>query len=68
MNNKRLYRIESQKKICGVCAGIAEFLNVDVTIIRLAWIVFSMIGGSGVLVYFLSALVMPVKEDSDDEF
>ena len=37
MNGKRLYRSESSRMLCGVCAGIAEYFNLDPTLIRLAW-------------------------------
>ena len=49
MNGKRLYRSESNRMLCGVCAGIAEYFNLDPTLIRLAWALFCVLGGSGVL-------------------
>ena len=48
MNGKRLYRSESNRMLCGVCAGIAEYFNLDPTLIRLAWALFCVLGGSGV--------------------
>ena len=62
MESKRLYRSRNQCMICGVCGGIAEYFNVDPTIIRLAWVLFSLAGGSGLLVYFIAAIIIP--EDS----
>ncbi len=62
MESKRLYRSRNQRMICGVCGGIAEYFNVDPTIIRLAWVLFSLAGGSGLLVYFIAAIIIP--EDS----
>lgn len=56
---KRLYKSATDKKIDGVCAGIAEYLNLDPTVIRLAWIVFSLLGGSGILAYIIAAIVIP---------
>ena len=56
---KRLYKSNTDKKIDGVCAGIAEYMNLDPTVIRLAWIVFSLLGGSGVLAYIIAAIVIP---------
>ena len=41
MNGRKLYKIEHGKKVAGVCAGISKFLNIDVTIIRLAWVLFT---------------------------
>ena len=58
-NGKRLHKSESDKKICGVCGGIAEYFGVDPTLIRLAWVVFCLLGGSGVLAYIIAALIMP---------
>lgn len=58
---KRLYRIEKDKKICGVCGGIAEYFDIDPTLVRLAWVIFSVCGGSGVLAYIIAAIIMPVK-------
>lgn len=60
---KRLCKVEEGKKIDGVCAGIAEYLNIDPTLVRLIWIGFSLAGGSGVIAYILAALVMP-REDA----
>ena len=59
MMKKRLYKDHSNKKICGVCSGIAKFFDLDPTVIRLAWILFSALGGSGVLAYIICAIVMP---------
>lgn len=56
---KRLYKSNTDKKIDGVCAGIAEYLNLDPTVIRLAWIVFSLLGGSGILAYIIAAIIIP---------
>lgn len=60
---KRLYKNKACGKICGVCAGIAEYLNVDVTIIRLIWVILVFILGTGILAYFVCALIMPDKSD-----
>jgi len=60
---KRLYKIEEGKKIDGVCGGIAEYLNVDPTLIRLAWIIFCACGGSGIIAYIIAAIIMPRKSD-----
>ncbi len=58
-NEKRLTRSNSQKMIAGVCGGIAEYLGWDVTIVRLLWIVLTLAGGSGILIYLILWLVMP---------
>ena len=59
--NKRLFKSETDKKICGVCGGIAGYFSIDPTIIRLAWILFTVLGGSGIIAYIIAALVMPAE-------
>lgn len=57
---KRLYRIHEGKVIAGVCGGVAEYLNIDPTVIRLIWALLGLSGG-GVLAYFIAALIIPEK-------
>ncbi len=59
--NKRLYRVEDGKMLCGVCGGIAEYFNVDPTLIRLGFALFCLAGGSGLLAYIAAAIIMPTK-------
>lgn len=54
-----MYKSATDKKIAGVCGGIAEYFNVDATLIRLAWVLFGLLGGSGLLAYIIAALIMP---------
>ena len=61
---KRLYKSTVDKKLCGVCAGIAEYFEMDPTIIRLAWVAFTLLGGSGIIGYIVAALVMPQDNDN----
>lgn len=63
MNNKKLYKSRIDKKLFGVCGGIAEFFNIDSTIVRLLTIVLCCIGGTGVVIYIAAALLMPYKPD-----
>ncbi len=56
---KRLYRSGKEKIIAGVCGGIAEYLGIDPTIVRLVWILFSLVGGAGILFYLIAWLVIP---------
>ena len=56
---KKLYKSTVEKKISGVCGGIAEYVDIDVTIVRLAWVLFTVLGGSGIIAYIVAALVMP---------
>ena len=59
MENKRLYRSTSNCMLAGVCGGIAEYFNIDPTLVRLGWVLFSALGGSGVLAYIVAALIIP---------
>lgn len=65
---KKLYRSESDKKLCGVCGGIAEYFDVDATVIRLLWCLATFFFGSGILCYIVCALVVPVKKDEPLEY
>lgn len=57
---KKLYRVEEGKMLCGVCTGLAEYLNLDVTIVRLIVALVAFFG-PGILLYIVAALIMPVK-------
>lgn len=59
MENKKLYRSSINYKLAGVCGGIGEYFNIDPTLVRLAWILFSVMGGAGLLAYIVAAIVMP---------
>ena len=59
MNEKKLYKSSTDKKLAGVCGGIAEYFNIDSTLVRLGWVLFSLLGGSGLLAYIIAALIMP---------
>ncbi|MGF0032068.1 PspC domain-containing protein [Bariatricus sp. SGI.154] len=58
MEPKRLYRSREDRMICGVCGGVAEYFNVDPTIIRLVVAIFGFTG-TGIFVYILAAIIMP---------
>ena len=57
--DKKLYKSQGDRKLCGVCCGLGEFFGIDASLIRLGWIVFCLLGGSGVLAYIIAALVIP---------
>ena len=57
--NKRLYRSNESKVIAGVCSGIAEYFDLDPTLIRLAWALVCFLGGSGILAYIIAAIIIP---------
>ena len=58
-SDKRLYRARSERKLAGVCAGIADYFGWDPTLVRVGWIVLTLMGGSGILLYLILWLVMP---------
>lgn len=60
---KKLYRSNKDKKIAGVCAGIAEYFDIDSTIVRLGAVAFCLLGGSGILAYIIAAIIMPKKPE-----
>lgn len=57
--SKKLYKSTSDRKLCGVCAGIANYLNIDPTVVRLLWALITFLGGAGVIAYIVCALVIP---------
>ena len=59
METKRLVKSAQNRIICGVGGGIAQYFNIDATVIRLVWVLFCLAGGSGVLAYIIAAVIMP---------
>ena len=59
IREKRLYKSNQNKVLDGVCGGIAEYFNIDPTLVRLGWVVFCALGGSGLLAYIIMALIIP---------
>ena len=55
---KRLYRSRESRMLCGVCGGIAEYFNIDPTLIRLLFVLFGL-SGSGILAYIIAAIIIP---------
>lgn len=60
MSKKRLYKSRTDRFICGVCGGLAEYLDVDPTLVRIATALLCTTG-TGVLIYIVAAIVMPEK-------
>lgn len=58
MEQKRLYRSRDSRMLCGVCGGVAEYFNVDPTLIRLGMVLLGR-SGSGILAYFIAAIIIP---------
>ena len=59
---KKLYRSVKDKKLCGVCSGMAEYFSIDPTLIRLGCVLLSLFG-PGLLIYIVCAIVIPEKPD-----
>ena len=58
--NRKLTRSASNRMVCGVCAGVGEYFQVDPTVIRLLWAILTFCGlGSGILIYIIAAVVIP---------
>ena len=57
--NKKLYRSNTNKMICGVCGGIGEYFDIDPTIIRPLWAVLAC-SGTGIVVYLIAAIIIPL--------
>ena len=60
---KKLYKSNTDKKIDGVCAGIAEYFDLDPTLIRLIWACVVLFAGTGILLYIVAALVIPRRPE-----
>jgi phage shock protein C len=67
---RRVYRSKSNVIIGGVCGGLAEYLDIDPTIVRLAWILSAFAGGFGLLAYLVAWLIIPVQpgQERDDDW
>ena len=63
MAPKKLYRIPSEGMIAGICAGLGEYLDLDPTILRLVFVLLAFGGGSGVLIYIIMWLIIPIKPE-----
>ena len=59
MGQKKLTKSQTNRMLCGVCAGVAEYFGIDATIIRLLWVILTFFGGSGILAYIIAAIILP---------
>lgn len=59
MSNKKLYKSPVNRMLCGVCGGIAEYFNIDPTLVRLVWVIITLMGGAGILAYIIAAIIIP---------
>lgn len=63
MEQKKLYRSQRNKMLCGICGGLGDYFNLDPTIVRVLFILFGFCVGAGVLIYLLCAIIIPVNPD-----
>jgi phage shock protein PspC (stress-responsive transcriptional regulator) len=56
---KRLYRSRTNKMLGGICYGLSEYFDIDPSIVRIAWVIFTMLGGAGLLAYLICWIVVP---------
>ena len=64
MEQKRLYRSVTNRKICGVCGGLGEYFGVDPTVVRLIWVLIAC-SGTGLIAYIIAAVIMPLNPDEE---
>ena len=61
VEQKKLYRSQDDRMISGICAGIAEYFDIDPALVRLLWVLLSVAGGAGVLAYLIAHLIVPER-------
>jgi phage shock protein C len=57
--NRKLYRSKANRKLAGVCGGLAQYLNVDATVIRVLFVLLAVLGGSGLVLYLAMWIIVP---------
>jgi phage shock protein C len=60
---KRLYRSRTDRQFAGVCGGIADYLAIDPTLIRILWVILALAGGPGLILYIILMLVVPEEPE-----
>jgi phage shock protein PspC (stress-responsive transcriptional regulator) len=60
---KKLFRSESDKMIAGICGGLAVYLGLDPTVVRVLWVVLSLFNGVGIILYFILWFVIPTESE-----
>jgi len=59
---KRLYKSKTNRVLCGVCGGIGEYFGVDPTVIRVLWVIGTLLSmGFGIIAYIISCIIIPEK-------
>lgn len=60
---KRLYKSNVNIMLSGVCGGFAEYFGIDPTLVRLGWVLFCALGGSGFIAYIIAAIIIPYRPE-----
>lgn len=60
---KRIYKLREKKMLCGVCAGVADYFDIDPTLVRVLWAVLSLAYGAALVAYIICAIVFPDKSE-----
>jgi phage shock protein PspC (stress-responsive transcriptional regulator) len=63
---KKLYRNVNNKMLAGVCSGLADYLNIDATLVRLLVVLIALFAGTGVLFYIICAIIIPPAPDAQN--
>jgi len=61
---KRLYKSRTDRVIAGVCGGVGEYFNIDPVLVRIVWVLLSVLGGSGILAYIIGIVIIPEAPES----
>lgn len=67
MNNKKLYRSNTDKQVMGVCGGLGDYFEIDSTLVRLAFVALVLFADTGLLAYLLAYLIMGIVIPKEDE-
>jgi phage shock protein C len=68
MASRKLYRSQKEKMVAGVCGGLGEYLDIDPTLIRIIWVVVTLMGGAGLLAYLVMWIVVPLEPEAGAPF
>jgi len=61
MENKKLYRSQTERMFAGVCGGLGQYVGIDPTVIRVIFALLAVFGGSGLLIYLILMLIVPLE-------
>ena len=66
MEGRQLRRSRHDRVIAGVCGGIGEYFDIDPVLVRLVWVLFALMGGSGILAYVIATLIIPEERPGEE--